>query len=40
MNQKIATYAEENPAWSGSDARGFCKLYGLQSKLAKSVDVK
>ena len=38
MNQKIATYAEDNSAWSGIEAKGFCKLYGIQSVLTSSVN--
>ncbi len=37
MDQKVATYAEGNKAWKGQDARGFCKLYGIQSILANNV---
>ncbi len=35
MNRAVATYGEGNLLWSGQDARGFCKIYGLQSILAK-----
>lgn len=34
MNQKIAVYGEENMMWSGSEAAGFSKIYGLQSVIA------
>jgi argininosuccinate synthase len=30
----VATYGEENSLWSGDDARGFTRLYGLQAYLA------
>lgn len=34
MNPHIATYGEENHLWTASDAKGFAKIYGLQSMLA------
>ncbi|NCO88474.1 argininosuccinate synthase [Candidatus Roizmanbacteria bacterium CG2_30_33_16] len=34
MDTKIATYGEENLLWTGKEAVGFCKIYGLQSILA------
>lgn len=34
MDQAIATYGEENILWNGRDARGFCRIYGLQAMLA------
>lgn len=36
MKKKIATYGEENSLWTGQEAAGFCKLYGLESLLHKS----
>ena len=39
MNPGVATYGEKNILWSGKEAAGFCKIYGLQSKLAKKVEV-
>lgn len=35
MDRAVATYGEGNMLWSGQDAKGFCKIYGLQSILAK-----
>lgn len=37
MARKVATYGEENLLWSAKDASGFCKIYGLQGRLASSV---
>jgi len=34
MDQKIAVYGEENSLWTGNEAAGFAKIYGLQSVLA------
>ena len=34
MDKKIATYGEQNLMWTGQDAVGFSKIYGLQSVLA------
>lgn len=34
MDQKVATYGEQNVSWTGQDAVGFSKIYGLQSRLA------
>lgn len=34
MDRAVATYGEENVLWDGRDARGFCKIYGVQSMLA------
>lgn len=36
MNRTVATYGEENRLWDGRDARGFCRIYGLQGMLARS----
>lgn len=36
MNPKIAVYGEENTLWTGAEAAGFSKLYGLQSILASN----
>jgi len=40
MDQKIATYGEENSFWTGKEAAGFCKIYGLQSILAQRANAK
>jgi argininosuccinate synthase len=32
-----ATYGETQSLWSGRDAAGFCRLYGLQGRLARAV---
>lgn len=34
MAVKVARYGEENRLWSGKDAAGFCRIYGLQGRLA------
>lgn len=34
MNKKVATYGEQNLLWTGSEAAGFSKIYGLQGVLA------
>ena len=34
MNKKVATYGEQNLLWTGQDAIGFSKIYGLQGVLA------
>mgnify|MGYP001595519411 CR=1 FL=1 len=34
MDKKVAAYGEENIMWDGNDAKGFTKLYGLQSIIA------
>jgi argininosuccinate synthase len=34
MAAKVGVYGEESRFWSGEDAQGFCKIYGLQSMLA------
>lgn len=31
MNSKLGTYGEKTGSWSGEDAKGFCKLYGMES---------
>jgi argininosuccinate synthase len=40
MYQKIATYGEENSFWTGKEAAGFSKIYGLQSILAQKANSK
>ncbi|MFA5770452.1 MAG: argininosuccinate synthase [Patescibacteria group bacterium] len=40
MDQKIATYGEENSFWTGQEAAGFSKIYGLQSILAQKANNK
>lgn len=37
LDTGIATYGEENVLWSGVEAEGFSKIYGLQSVLAAKV---
>lgn len=37
MSSKIAVYGEENALWTGIEAAGFSKIYGLQSSLAFNV---
>ena len=34
MDKKVATYGEQNLLWSGQEAVGFSKIYGLQGVLA------
>lgn len=34
MDKKVATYGEQNLLWTGQDAIGFSKIYGLQGVLA------
>ncbi|MBM3283325.1 argininosuccinate synthase [Candidatus Gottesmanbacteria bacterium] len=34
INPKVAIYGEENALWTGAEAAGFSKIYGLQSILA------
>ena len=34
MAAKSGRYGEENRLWSARDAAGFCRVYGLQGKLA------
>ncbi|MDE2091576.1 MAG: argininosuccinate synthase [Gammaproteobacteria bacterium] len=34
MNAKVASYGEANRLWSGAEAAGFAKLYGVQQILA------
>lgn len=36
MSPKVAVYGEENTLWTGVEAAGFSKLYGLQSILASN----
>lgn len=40
MNPEIAVYGEENAFWTGDEAAGFSKLYGLQSVLAHQIGKK
>lgn len=35
MNPEVASYGESNRLWTGEEARGFAKLYGVQQLLAK-----
>lgn len=34
MDQKVASYGETNKLWSGAEAAGFAKIYGVQQLLA------
>jgi len=34
MDKKVATYGEQNLLWTGQEAAGFSKIYGLQGVLA------
>lgn len=34
MDKKVATYGEQNLLWTGQEAQGFSKIYGLQGMLA------
>ncbi|OYV73877.1 MAG: hypothetical protein B7Z74_03185 [Deltaproteobacteria bacterium 21-66-5] len=34
MDAKVASYGEANRLWSGAEAAGFAKLYGVQQILA------
>ncbi|MGH8378624.1 MAG: argininosuccinate synthase, partial [Gammaproteobacteria bacterium] len=34
MDAKVASYGEANKLWSGAEAAGFAKLYGVQQILA------
>ena len=34
MAGRVATYVEQNRLWSARDAAGFCRLYGLQGRIA------
>ncbi len=31
MNNRLGKYGEKTGAWTGAEAKGFCKLYGLES---------
>jgi argininosuccinate synthase len=35
MDPAVASYGEANRLWTGDEARGFAKLYGVQQLLAK-----
>ena len=37
MNSKIASYGEANHLWSGAEAAGFAKLYGVPQMLALNI---
>jgi argininosuccinate synthase len=37
MRSKVASYGEGAKAWTGSDAAGFCKLFGIAQQLSASV---
>ena len=36
MQSKVASYGEGASAWSGADAAGFCKIYGIAQQLSLS----
>ena len=38
MNPDVASYGEENHLWTGQEAAGFSKIFGLQSSLAYQVN--
>ncbi len=40
MDKDIATYGEGTLLWNGEEAKGFCKIYGIQSLLAKKAAEK
>jgi argininosuccinate synthase len=40
MDQDVAVYGEENFLWNGRDAEGFCRIYGIQSTLAKNAQLQ
>ena len=37
MAPDVAVYGEENTLWTGAEAAGFAKIYGIQSILANAV---
>ena len=39
MDKKAATYGEQNLLWTGQEATGFSKIYGLQSILAAKAKI-
>lgn len=39
MNPEVAVYGEHNILWSGEEVKGFSKIYGLQSILAKKATI-
>lgn len=38
MDARVASYGEQNNLWTGEEAAGFAKLYGVQQTLALGVD--
>lgn len=38
MNPEVASYGESNRLWTGDEARGFAKLYGVQQLLARRAE--
>jgi argininosuccinate synthase len=38
FDREVATYGEGAKAWSGADAAGFAKIYGIPSMLAAARD--
>ncbi|MBI5613703.1 argininosuccinate synthase [Candidatus Gottesmanbacteria bacterium] len=39
MDKKVATYGEQNLLWTGEEASGFSKIYGLQGVLAHKAKI-
>lgn len=37
LDPKVAVYGEKNSLWRGNEAEGFCKIYGLQTRLVNQV---
>ncbi len=37
MQSKVASYGEGSKAWTGEEARGYCKLFGIAQQVALSV---
>ena len=38
MRKDLATYGEVQKLWDSRDAEGFCKIYGIPSKLHSMVN--
>jgi argininosuccinate synthase len=34
MQSRVASYGEGAKAWSGDEARGYCKLFGIAQQIA------
>ncbi len=37
LDPEVAVYGEKNSLWTGSEAEGFCKIYGVETRLVHSV---